>query len=160
MTDPFSAPADIPSEHPNAASFRGRLVLIAPTQLELDVPKDGGGVADKVTATVTVVDGSGPVELMPQQVRSGKFLEGTRFEGVWFSQDRVVKGLCPGRVLTPGSMILARLETYKPGQPAKKGNPWGLQAASEADKDTARKFLANQMISQASAPAQDDDGPF
>lgn len=161
VTDPFADPTDIPSEHPNAASFRGRLVLIQPTSLELDVPnRDNPALkADKVTATVTVVDGLGDVFLCPNQIPSQVSVPGPTYEGVWFSQDRVVKGLCPGRVLRPGAVVLARLETYKPGKPAQKGNPWGLVTASDADKQTARDFLANRTIAQATAPAQDKN-PF
>lgn len=161
VEDPFADPTDIPSEHPSAASFRGRLVLIQPTKLELDIPKkdNSGKTEDKVTATVTVVDGQGPVQLMPRQIPSGVFIDGPAYEGVWFSQERLVGGLCPKRTLTPGRVVLARLETYKPGKPAEKGNPWGLIKATDADKQLARDFLANRMIGQASAPAE-DESPF
>lgn len=156
--DPFSDPIDIPSEHPNAASFRGRLILIEPTRLELDLPKQEGGVQDKVTATVTVVDGLGDVELCPSQIPSGVKVPGPVYEGVWFSQERIVKGLFPTRVFTPGKRVLTKLDTYK-GGPAKKGNPWGMATATPAEKQAAVKFLAELTINGASAPAEEEP-PF
>jgi len=162
MTDPFAGPAEIPSEFPSAASFRGRLILIQPTQLELDLPKKDNPQLreDKVTATVTVVDGQGDVQLCPNQVPSGIYAPGPVYPGVWFSQDRIVKGIFPQRKFIPDTMILARLETFKPGKPAMKGNPWGLLPASEEDKQMARDFLANRTVAQATAPAKADDNPF
>lgn len=165
MTDPFAEPAAIPSEFPSAASFRGRLVLIQPTRMELDLPKKGGKpgqLEDKVTATVTVVDGSGPVELCPQQVPSGIFVDGPVYAGVWFSQQRIVGAICPKRTFSP-QMRLGRIDTFKPG-PAREGNPWGLNPPTEADKQMARDFLAKQAMEQATRTVaeatQDDDAPF
>lgn len=167
QNDPFAAPAPIASEFASADSFRGRLVLIQPTKLELDVPnmQDASKSADRITATVTTVDGLGPVQIFSQKAPTGKFLEGPEHKGVWFSQERIVKAILPDRVLPPsGRMVLARLETYKPGRGAGIGNPWGLVDPTEADKQTARDFLANRTITQAVAPAQapagDDEDPF
>ena len=143
--DPFDAPAPIASEFPNAASFRGRLVIIKPTRFEQDAPaNDGKSVADKVTATVTVVDGEGDVFLCPQQIPSKTTVPGPVYDGVWFQQDRIVKAVCPGRKLKE-RMTLGRLETYKPGQPAKQGNPWGLLDPTPADIEMARAFLKSQQ---------------
>lgn len=141
--DPFDTPAPIASEFPNAASFRGRLVMIKATRFEQDAPKQEGGTADKVTATVTVVDGLGDVQLCPSQIPSGTFVPGPVYDGIWFSQDRVVKAICPGRKLKE-RMTLGRLETFKPG-PAKQGNPWGLTEPSPQDIETARAFLKSQQ---------------
>lgn len=152
--DPFATPQDnpIPSEHPSAASFRGRLILIEPTKIEWQRPKDKepGKFEDRVTATVTVIDGSGPVEIMPQQVPSGQFIEGPEYTGVWFSQDRVVRALVNAKTRQPVRMMLGRLQTYKPG-PAKQGNPWGLEEPSEEDKQTARDYLAKRNAERAAA---------
>lgn len=152
--DPFATPQDnpIPSTHPSAASFRGRLILIEPTRFERDVPKKdrSGEFEDKITATVSVVDGSGPVELMDQQIPTGQFLEGTEFTGVWFTQQRVVASLVNAKTKQPVRMMLGRLQTYKPG-PAKQGNPWGLEEPSEADKQTARDYLAKRNADRAAA---------
>jgi|SRR5688572_20818523 len=160
VTDPFADPTPIASTFASADSFRGRLVLIQPTFIELDVPnaKNPGQKSDRVTATVTTVDGAGPVQIFREKVPTGNYLTGPEHKGVWFSQDRIVKAVCPERRVT-GGMILARVETFKPGQVQGLGNPWGLLPASDADKQVARDFLANRTIAQASAPAEDEN-PF
>jgi len=164
-TDPFAGPAVVASEFASVASFRGRLVLIEPTDYEFDVPSmdDPSKKGDRVTATVTVVDGSEiskPVEIFAYGDPTGQTLPGNRFEGVWIGQDRLIKQLRAdgerGRSL---KMVLGRFETYKPGQKAKKGNPWGLLAPGEGDAQTARDFLANRTLSQVAGPVDDSD-PF
>lgn len=154
--DPFGMPAVIASDFASAESFRGRLVLIKPTRLELDVPNrdNPSQVADRLTCDVSTVDGLGPVQIFSNRVPTGRTLPGPSHSGVWFGQDRIVKAIVPNRHLVPGTMVLARIETYRPGQAAGKGNPWGLVAPTEADKDMARQFLASQMVGQAAAPAQ------
>lgn len=162
MTDPFAGPAPIASEHASAASFRGRLVLIEPTQLERGIPNtlNPGTTQDRLTATVTTVDGLGPVVIWADGSPTKQTLAGPRHDGVWFSQDRIVKG-CLDSEGRPLKMVLARIETYKPGEKPKKGNPWGLIGVSEADKQTARDFLANRTVAQASAPAPaEEENPF
>lgn len=165
MTDPFAEPASIPSEFPSAASFKKRLVLLQPEKLELDVPNTltPGKLEDRVTVTVTVVDGEGDVQLCPQQVPSGVYVPGPVYKGVRFTQDRIVKALAPGRKFS-AQMRLGRLDTFKPG-PAKQGNPWGMEPPTEADKQVARDFLAKQAMEQAAAAVaqasgNDDDAPF
>jgi len=168
MTDPFAAPAAIASEFASADSFRGRLVLITPTGFELDVPnqQDPGKKADRLTATVTTVDGQGPVQVYAQKVPTGKFLEGPEHKGVWFSQDRIVRGVVGDtRSIAGRGPVLARIETFKPGKVAGLGNPWGLVDPTEADKQLARDFLANRLVAGASAPAvandnEDEPNPF
>lgn len=172
MTDPFATPQPIASAFASADSFRGRLVLIQPTSIERNVPKQAGvpngPSGDKITATVTVVDGKGPVQIFAQRVATGKFLNETVHRGVWFNQDRITKGLqdVSGNLVP---MVLATFETFKPGQMAGQGNPWGLVDPTEADKQTAREFLAAQMVGGAAAPTQaapaaapagDDEAPF
>lgn len=155
--DPFQTPTPRTSAFPSVASFRGRLVLIRPTKLEHDVPRQAsvpnGPKGDRVTANVSVVDGSGPVELFPNGNPSGKFLDGTEFRGVWFGQDQLAAGLqdVRGNLM---EMVLARVDTLKPGTRAGQGNPWVFQDPTEEDKDTARKFLAAQMVGGAAAPTQ------
>jgi hypothetical protein len=153
MTDPFAAPATIASAFASADSFRGRLCLIQPTKLERDVPKSNGSAekGDRITATVTVVDGRGPVQVFAQRVATGKYLDGTVHRGVWFSQSRLIGHLTdPAGNLLP--MVLGTFETYKPGQMAGQGNPWGLLPPSEEDKQMARNYLANMTVASASAP--------
>ncbi len=169
MSDPFSAPAPVASAHASADSFRGRLVLITPTKIEYDVPKSQANpsvTGNKVTANVLVVDGQGPVQVFAQRVATGKWLEGPEHIGVWFNQDRLAMlgGLVdpsknPVALMGP---VLGRLETFKPGQMAGQGNPWGLTPPTEADMQTAREFLANRTVGAAAAPAQvaEDENPF
>lgn len=155
--DPFSKPAPVLSTFPDANSFRGRLIFVEPTKIEHDVPKSSnqpnGPRGDRITATVTVVDGSeatSPVQLYSQRVPTGNFLEGGEFEGVWFNQDRIITALKDKTQPTGlAKMVLGRLETYKPGQIAGQGNPWSLEDPTEADMQTARDFLARRYAAQA-----------
>lgn len=153
VEDPFATPQPIASEFPSAASFRGRLILIEPTKFERQIPKrnEPGKLEDRITATVTVIDGEGDIQLCPQQIPSGIFVPGPEYPGIWFSQDRIVKAVVDQKTQTPLKMVLGRLETYKPGKPAREGNPWGLLDPSEADKQTARDFLAKRAMGQATA---------
>jgi hypothetical protein len=156
--DPFSTRTAVATTFASLASFRGRLVLVEPTLFEADVPgQEPGKFADRVTATITVIDGSEvdrPVELFPQGYPSGQYLPGNRFEGVWISQDRVVKNLRTDAMArgTLLPMVIGKFETFKPGAPAKKGNPWGMDyVVTEADKQIARDFLAKRYAEQAAA---------
>lgn len=168
--DPFSSPAAVTSTFPSADSFRGRLVIIEATSIERNVPKSdqkGAQIGNKITATVTVVDGAGPVQLYAYRVPQNQWLEGPVFHGVWFNQDRIALkgGLVTGPnadlVTTP---VLCRLETFKPGKPAGQGNPWGLVDPTEEDKALARKVLAGLTVDAAAtpapAPAADESNPF
>ena len=158
--DPFSDPTPRSSEFASADSFRGRLVLVEPTKLERDVPKSAsqpnGPRGDRITANVSVVDGKGAVQVFQQRVPTGKMLDGPLHRGVWFNQDQIVQALMTldGKSLKP--MVLCKLETLKPGTPAGQGNPWTVQAATDAEKQLARDFLANRIVEQASQ----DDSPF
>lgn len=159
--DPFADPTPIASEFASADSFRGRLILIEPTKLELDVPNllNPGTFQDRVTANITTVDGKGKVQIFSNKAPTGNWLEGPKHEGVWFSQDRIVRGVFPTRVFVSGKRVLARLETFKPGKGAGPGNPWGLVPATAEEKQQAVKFLASYTISGASAPAEEEP-PF
>lgn len=155
--DPFADPAPIASEFASADSFRGRLVMFEVTKLELDVPNDlnKGQVQDRATVTVTVLDGSeqtSPVQVYSQKVPTGKFLTGAVHKGVWFSQERVVKALCPDRVMIPGRKVLGVLDTYKPGQVQGPGNPWGITAATAEQKQAAITRLQVVQIQGADTP--------
>ena len=154
--DPFAAPAKIASEFASADSFRGRLVMIVPTRLELDVPNmtDPSKVADRLTADVTTLDGRGRVEIFSYKAPTGKFLEGPTHKGVWFSQERIVKAVCPDRVCPVNARpVLAVVETYKPGKPAGPGNPWGLVDVTPEQRAQAVQFLAGLTVNGAAAPA-------
>lgn len=156
--DPFAEPSDIPSENPSVASFRGRLVLIEPSTLERGLPNtlNPGTTQDKLTATITTVDGLGAVEVWSDGSPTGHKVDGPRHENVWIFNDRVIKGCLDseGRIR---KMVLARIETFKPGEKPRKGNPWGLLSPSDADKQLARDFLAGRTIGQAT---QEEQSPF
>lgn len=160
--DPFATPAKIASEFASADSFRGRIVMIVPTRLELDVPSmdDPSKVSDRLTANVTTLDGKGRVEIFSYKAPTGKFLEGPKHDRVWFSQDRIVKAVCPDRVVSPGAKpVLGILDTYKPGKPAGKGNPWGLVEVTPEQKQAAIQELARIMGGGAAPAAQPAPAP-
>lgn len=162
MTDPFAPPAPIPSSFPTVASLRGRLVLIRPVKQET-VPNNLGKPGDtqeRITADVTVVDGQGPLPLFKSGRPTGQTLDGPEFKGMWLASERIVGQLA--EALQNRSMVLARVDTRTPGEEARKGNPWGLVDPTEADKQTARDFLAGRTVAAAAAPASSApvDNPF
>jgi len=156
VQDPFEDPTPRTSDFASADSFRGRLVMIEPTKVEHDIPKQAnvpnGPKGDRVTATVTTVDGKGPVQIYAQRAATGKWLDGPAHRGVWFNQDQLSAGLLREDGKTLKGRVLARIDTLKPGTPAGQGNPWVMNAVSEQDKATARAFLASQMVGESSAP--------
>ena len=167
MDLPFKTPAPIASEFASADSFRGRLVLIEVTKYERDLPNsvDPSKVADRVTATVTTVDGEGPVQVFSQKQPTGVFLDGPEHKGVWFSQDRIVKAVAPKGAMSVGDVVLGVVQTYKPGKGAGIGNPWGLVDPTPDQIEQAKRFLANRTVDKAvgnTAPAvaTADDDPF
>ena len=121
MTDPFADPTPRVSEFASADSFRGRLILVEPTKVERNIPKQAnqpnGPTGDRVTANVTVVDGQGPVQVFSNRVPTGKFLDGPTHRGVWFNQDQLSAGLqdIKGNLL---GMVLCRIDTLKLRSPA------------------------------------------
>lgn len=167
--DPFADPTPRTSEFASADSFRGRLILIEPTKVERDVPKTAanpmGPKGDRVTATVTTVDGQGPVQIFAQRVPTGKWLDGPEYIGVWFNQEQLSAGLQTLKKDALLKMVLCRIDTLKPGTPAGQGNPWVMSPASDADKQMARDYLAGRKLAQTApqAPAPNPfggDGPF
>jgi hypothetical protein len=160
MTDPFEDPTPHSSAFASADSFRNRLIFVQPTKIEHDVPKSSanptGPRGDRITATVTVVDGAGPVHVYSQRVRTDKVLDGPTHRGVWFNQDQIVEGLLRPDGVTLRKGVLMRIDTLKPGTMAGQGNPWVVTTATDAEKDTARQFLAAQMVngSAPTTPAQ------
>lgn len=153
MTDPFAAPGIIPSTFPVVESLRGRLVLIKPKS-QKTVPNNLGNPGDtqeQVTADVTVVDGLGPVALYKNRQATGQTLPGPDFPGMWFSQQVIVAQLADA--LRTQGMVLGRIDTKTPGTMAVKGNPWGIIAPTEDDKQAARNFLATRTVAAAAAPA-------
>lgn len=149
-TDPFAAPAAVPSTFANIQSFHGRLCLWKPTGTEM-VPNDKGQMKPRLTVDVTVVDGQGPVQKFARFVPTGVFLDGPDFPGTYVNGQRLVMQL--DAALKSGGTVLARLGLYKEGQPQGQGNPWGLVDPTDADKQMARDFLAGRTVAASAAPA-------
>lgn len=157
MTDPFAGPAVIPSSFPKISSFRGRLVLVKPLS-QKTVPNNLGKPGDtqeQVTADITVVDGLGPVPQMAGNppTPTGQMLEGPEYRGVYIQSEVIVKQLADA--LAARTQVLAWIDTRTPGTAPGKGNAWGLIDATQNPEavQTARNFLATQMVGAASAPA-------
>lgn len=154
--DPFADPTPRSSDFASAASFRGRLILVEPTKIEHNVPKQSsnpnGDKGDKITANVTVVDGQGPIQIYDRFTPTGRYLDGPTHYGVWFNQGQIVDALQSLDKKTLHKMVLMRVDTLKPGTQPGQGNPWVVSPATDAEKATARNFLASQMVGGASAP--------
>lgn len=159
---PFSLPAAIPSEFASADSFRGRLVLITVTGYERDVPNvaEPGKTSDRVTATVTTVDGKGKVQIYAQKAPTGQFLDGPEHAGVWFSQKRIREAVAPDKEQSLGRTTLGVLETYKPGKIAGLGNPWGVVEPTPEQIKVATEFVMNGAAANATASAPDPEDPW
>jgi hypothetical protein len=146
------------SKFANAGALRGRLIIVEPTKLEHDIPKSAknpdGPKGDRVTATVTVVDGQGPLQVTDRFGRPipGQFIQGEVHRGVWFGQDQLAAGLTTedGKELV--KMVLCRIDTLKPGTEPEQGNPWVMNAVTDEDRQTARDYLAGRRIAAASGP--------
>lgn len=164
MTDPFAGPAAIPSSFPTVSSFRGRLVLIRPLTQQT-VPNNlgaPGATQERVTSDITVVDGLGPVPQMKGNppTPTGQTFAGPEFRGVYIQSEVIVKQLADA--LAARTSVLAWIDTRNPGTQPMKGNPWGLIDATKdpAAVQTARNFLATQMVGAAAAPvAQQNQAP-
>lgn len=157
MTDPlnFMDPANV-AARPTIASLRGRLVMIKPLKQETVPNRLGapGSTQERVTADVTVVDGRGPVPVMegnPPRA-TGQTLDGPEFPRLWIQNEYIVTQL--SEALRVGGIVLGRVDLPNPNQNPGKGNAWGLTKATDADKQTARDFLANRTIGATQAPAQ------
>lgn len=152
VQNPFADPVQPPSTYPSQASLRGRLVLIMPIKIE-QVPSNlnPGQTQERITASVTVVDGLGPVPDIKNNQPTGQWLEGPDFAGVWLSGQRIVDQL--RSYINTGQSVLGVIETYKPGQVPMKGNPWGILTATDEQKAQATQFLAQRTVAAAAAPA-------
>lgn len=152
----FMDPASASSNRPSIASFRGRLIMVKPLKQET-VPKRMGApgqTEERVTADVTVVDGLGPVPKMEGNppVATGVMIDGPEFPRMWISNEYVVTQL--SEALRVGGVVLGRVDLPHPNKNPGQGNAWGIVRATDADKQTARDFLANRTIGATQAPAQ------
>lgn len=151
QADPFGTAPDV-SNYPKMDQLRGCLLLITPTRLETGLlssfSKPGNPqYQDRITANVVVLDN------LPVRLASGQPFEVNEFTAMYFSQSRLVAQLSPN--VGTGRAILGRLDTYRPGEKAEAGNPWGIAPMTDADADLARRYLAGDrsMIPPLSTPA-------
>jgi hypothetical protein len=159
--DPFEDPTPRMASHPSAYSFRGRLIMIEPREIERNVPKQAaapnGPKGDKVIADVTVLDGNGPIEIYDGHFPSGRKLDGPVFRKCWFGQDQIVEALQTPDGKSLRGRVLCKIETLKPGvSPAGQGNPWTVTAATPTDKQAAAAELARIIMGQE----QEEESPF
>jgi hypothetical protein len=152
VTDPFAAPAVVPSTFPSAQSFNGRLIIVKPRESRMIPDKQTGEMKPRITADVTVVDGGGPVPLWSNYEHNGQFLDGPDFTGVYFGQQRIITQLADS--LKSGVPVLARMGLRYPDRRQGQGNPWNLDAPTDADRATATQFLATRTVAATAAPAQ------
>jgi hypothetical protein len=157
--DPFEDPTPRMASHPSAYSFRGRLIMIEPREIERNVPKQAtapnGPKGDKIIADVTVLDGQGPIEIYSGHFPSGRKLDGPVFRKVWFGQDQIVEALQTPDGKSLRGRVLFRIETLKPGvSPAGQGNPWTVTAATPEEKKAAAAVLASLIVND------DEESPF
>lgn len=146
-TDPFED-AKPAAQFPSMEQLKGRLVMVKPVKLTENIPSakyknpDGTPVlSSRIDAVVTVVDGPVP-----------EFAD-TEFGPMWISGSYQVTQLTP--VLGRNGTILGRVNLKNPKQPKGQGNPWGFEAPTDADKQTARDYIAGKRVAAAEAPAQE-----
>lgn len=154
--DPFEDPTPRVSKFANAYSFRGRLIMVEPTNVEHNVPKNAsepnGAKGDKVTANVTLMDGLGNVFACPEGETSDIEIQGPMYRGVWFNQDQIADSLLtPERTLR--KRVLMRINTLNGSGRAKRGNPWIVIPATAEEKAAAAEILNQMTASQFEAPA-------
>lgn len=145
VQDPFED-AKPASQFPSMEQLKGRLVLVKPLKLTENIPSgkyknpDGTPVlSNRIDADITVVDG--PLD----------DFDTVEFSSMWVSGSYQVTQLRP--VLARGSQMLGRIQLKNPGQAKGQGNPWGFEPPTEADKQTARDYLAGRTVGAAMAPA-------
>ena len=119
------------------ADVNGALLLFDIHGIERDI-ETKHGVSDAVKADVAVLDGAD---------------KGTRYDGILIFP-KILRSQTEGSI---GGRVLGRL-----GQGEnKKGNPpWQLSPASDADKDTARKYLAYVAANPPAPKVEEFEEPF
>ena len=120
--------------------YAGRLMLITPHASEKDV-NTAIGVKDAIRADVVVLDGPGSPEDLPDVLVFPRVLQGQLRSNVGTGRK------CLGR-LGQGEK--------RPGQNA----PWKLGDPTDADRATARNFLAGREGVMSSAPSGTTTPPF
>ncbi len=149
MSDPFDEPGSLDSL--KWADYEHRLVLITPQEVKKDVPNlDGTGVRDVVFGDVVVLDGPGAPEVFRGTPIYPRYLQG---------QIRANVGT--------GRSNLGRVGKDASRQQRGQSAPWVLGVPTDADKQTARAYLANPVhqpktaaSSTASSTTFTADPPF
>lgn len=123
MTDPFTDPSS--SSGIEWSDYKGSLLMLTVRGVETDI-KTAYGTTDAVRADVVVIDGTGAGDESPDALVFPKVLQSQLRRNV-------------------GQKVLGRLGqgVAKSGQSA----PWQLDAATDADREMARRFLSKQVSS-------------
>lgn len=153
--DPFSGPAPQQPRGPRLQEMYGRLLLILPTKLEEGIVSKFLGtdgkpqVQDRMTADVVILDG-GTIQYGGNPEKLGgrphdKTVEPPHRSTAMFISSKGLISQCREALAKrlagqPGAMVLGRLAVgeAKTGQAA----PYLLTPPTEADKQTARAYLA------------------
>lgn len=153
--DMFADPIKPPStDGPRAsvASFRGRLVMITPKSISQVPKKDKPTeLIDRVVADVMVVDGRGPVPEMSYGTPTGVMIPGDEHRAMWIENTYLVDQM--RALVGQGRPMLGTLETKVPGTQPRSGNPWGLNVATQEQKQQAVNYLNTRAVNGAAAPA-------
>jgi hypothetical protein len=138
MTDQFDDPSD--STGIDLKTLTGRLLLILPERVEIGI-QTVLGPRDATVADVHILDGP-----EPGSIHRDVFL--------W---PKVLQSQVRSNVGT-GRYKLGRLGTgtAKPGQ----NPPWKLDAATDTEKTTARRYLEKLTIPAVDNADDDDEPPF
>ena len=138
MTDLFTDPGTGGStgDHLDYADLKGNLLLVSVLK-ETDEIETQFGPASAINADVAVLDGP---------------LKGTTYSDTLIFPKKL-KAQLRGAV---GGKVLGRLGQGEK-QPGKNA-PWQLDPATDADKETARKYLA--YVAQQSVVAVEAEEPF
>lgn len=132
MNDPFDEPG--PLDSIKWADYEHRLVLITPHRIEHNVPNlDNTGTRDVTFADVVILDGPGA----PEHFRSTPVFPA------------YIQGQLRGNVGT-GRSCLGRVGKDTSRQQRGQSAPWVLGAPSDADKATARSYLAGAQSGSGS----------
>lgn len=149
--DPFAGPAPQQARGPRLRDLYGRLLLVIPHKLEEGIPNrlQPGTTQDRMTADVIVLDG-GPIayggkpEGTPPVPHDKTANVPHKTDRMYISSAGLISqcrdALAKRQAGQPG-MVLGRLgvgEAKEPGQSA----PWLLSQPTDADKVTARAYLA------------------
>lgn len=149
--DPFAGPAPQQPRGPRLRDLYNRLLLVIPHKVEEGIPNrlQPGTTQDRMTADVIVLDG-GPIayggqpEATPPVPHSKTASVPHKTDRMYISSAGLISqcrdALAKRRAGQPG-MVLGRLAVGEKKDPAQNA-PWLLTPPTDADKVTARAYLA------------------